>query len=106
MEWNEVDLVKKVYEIVSKEKLFAGHYDKSKKVIDFVPPESLSERLGGLTIEKDGIADVDLLLENVVKYSVKTCHSHFYNQLYHGSHPAGLAGQVSTLLFTKDYFFR
>ena len=98
MEWNEVDLVKKVYEIVSKEKLFAGHYDKSKKVIDFVPPDLLADRLGGLNIDKEGISDVDQLLENVVKYSVKTCHSHFYNQLYHGSHPAGLAGQVSNLL--------
>ena len=30
--------------------------------------------------------------ETVVKYSVKTCHPYFYNQLYHGVDEYGLAG--------------
>ena len=64
-------------------------------MIEFVPPEKLEKFLGGLDIHKEGDENVDELLEKVVKYSVKTCHSHFYNQLYHGSDPAGLAGQVS-----------
>ena len=62
--------------------------------------------LGGLNIDKEGDANVDDLLEKVVKYSVKTCHSHFYNQLYHGSDPAGLAGQwLSDALNTNNHTF-
>ena len=94
MDSEGLNLVKKVYELVIKEKLLSGHYDKSKNVVEFVSPAELGNRLGGLEIPQDGIENVDELLESVVKYSVKTCHSHFYNQLYHGSDPAGLAGQV------------
>ena len=32
------------------------------------------------------------LMEKAVKYSVKTCHPRFYNQLYGGYDEAGLAG--------------
>ena len=82
MDSEGLNLVKKVYELVIKEKLLSGHYDKSKNVVEFVSPAELGNRLGGLEIPQDGIENVDELLESVVKYSVKTCHSHFYNQLY------------------------
>ena len=103
MDSEGLNLVKKVYELVIKEKLLSGHYDKSKNVVEFVPPVELGNRLGGLEIPQDGIENVDELLESVVKYSVKTCHSHFYNQLYHGSDPAGLAGQVNGTLRSNSH---
>lgn len=94
-----VELVKRVYDLVIKEGLISDNYDSRKKVVDFVPPQELGNKLGGLNIEMEGIQDVQSLLEAVVKYSVKTCHPHFYNQLYHGSDAAGLAGQVLAFLF-------
>ena len=30
--------------------------------------------------------------EMIIKFSVKTCHPYFYNQLYHGADEYGLAG--------------
>ena len=41
-----LDLVKKVYELVMKERLLSGHYDKKSKVVEFVPPEELEKCLG------------------------------------------------------------
>lgn len=89
-----IDLLKKVFNLVVQEGLVSGNYDRSNKVVEFVHPADLGQRLGGLEISSEGIDDVESLLESVVKYSVKTCHPHFFNQLYHGSEPASLAGQV------------
>ena len=89
-----VELVKKVFDLVCREGLISDNYDSDKKVVEFVPPAELGERLGGLNIELEGTKDVDSLIEAVVKYSVKTCHENFHNQLYAGSDAAGLAGQV------------
>ena len=92
-----VELVTKVFELVKSHSLISGNYDRSDKVIDFVAPDQLGDHLGGLTIESEGLEDIQDLIEAVAKYSVKTCHPHFYNQLYHGSDAAGLAGQVMIL---------
>ena len=89
-----VELVKKVFDLVCREGLISDNYDSDKKVVEFVPPAELGERLGGLNIEPEGTKDVDSLIEAVAKYSVKTCHENFHNQLYAGSDAAGLAGQV------------
>ena len=89
-----VELVKKVFDLVCREGLISDNYDSEKKVVEFVPPAELGERLGGLNIEPEGTKDVDSLIEAVAKYSVKTCHENFHNQLYAGSDAAGLAGQV------------
>ena len=89
-----INILKKVFDLVCKEGLISDNYDSRKKVVEFVPPAELGERLGGLTIEKEGVEDIDNLIEAVVKYSVKTCHPNFHNQLYAGSDAAALAGQV------------
>ena len=34
--------------------------------------------------------------EMIIKFSVKTCHPYFYNQLYHGADEYGLAGSWLT----------
>ena len=44
--------------------------------------------------------------DSVVKYSVKTCHPYFYNQLYHGADEYGLAGSwLSDALNTNIHTF-
>ena len=83
---------------------FCGRYDKTKKVVDFLHPDELRAALP-LSIGRQGCSDEELqeirsavmfifvclcvgtceyfmiFSEAVVKYSVKTCHPHFYNQV-------------------------
>merc|ERR1711936_860627 len=97
----------RVAELVQRERLVSDKYDKTQKVVDFLHPEDLRAALP-LSIERQGCGEEELqrISEAVVKYSVKTCHSHFYNQLYHGSDPAGLAGQwLSDALNTNNHTF-
>jgi len=101
-----INILKKVFDLICKEGLISDNYDSRKKVVEFVPPAELGERLGGLTIEKEGVEDIDNLIEAVVKYSVKTCHANFHNQLYAGSDAAALAGQwLSDALNTNAHTF-
>ena len=104
----DLDILEKVYQLITKEqKLLSGHYDRDNKVIDFVQPDELRQRLG-LDIKADGSSqrEAEALLEKVAKYSVKTCHPRFFNQLYHGSDPVGLAGQIlSDALNTNNHTF-
>ncbi len=95
----DVQLVRSVVDLAIREDLVTGDHGRDGKVVDFVAPADLGGRLckSGLAIGEAGIEDTEVtdLMENVVKYSVKTCHPYFYNQLYHGVDPAGVAGQVS-----------
>ena len=103
---NDLRWIEKVYELVMQQKLVAGHYERENSVINFVQPEELTERLGGLEIKEQPNPNAEAVLENVVKYSVKTCHARFFNQLYHGSDPAGLAGQVSIITIHKVFIIK
>ncbi len=87
-------IIDKVYKEVVKQGLISDSFDRNQKVIEFVQPNELGQKLGGLEIGPEVVEDVDSLIKSVIRYSVKTCHPHFYNQLYHGSDAAGLAGQV------------
>ena len=93
------ELLKKVFDLICSEGLISDNYDRSKKVVEFVQPAELGKHLGGLNIENEGLEDIDSLIKAVAKYSVKTCHENFHNQLYAGSDAAGLAGQVSLQSF-------
>ena len=83
---------------------FGARYDKTQKVVDFLHPDELRAALP-LSIGRQGCSDEELqeirsavmfifvclcvgaceyfmiFSEAVVKYSVKTCHPHFYNQV-------------------------
>ena len=63
-----IEPVKKVFDLVCREGLISDNYERDKKVVEFVQPAELGERLGGLCIEKEGIEDVDSLIEAVAKY--------------------------------------
>ena len=82
------------------------HVAKGQKVLNYVDPSEISNALGGLEISKDGttIESAAHLVDNVMQYSVKTGHPHFYNALYHGVDSFGMAGGlVSEALNTNCY---
>lgn len=82
-----------VNNIVQRHKLIPDKYDVNNKVVQFEHPKDLFKMLP-LDIGKEGVDDQKLeeISESIVKYSVKTCHPYFYNQLYHGADEYGLAG--------------
>merc|ERR1712156_1389304 len=97
----------RVAELVQRERLVSDKYDKTQKVVDFLHPDELRAALP-LSIGRQGCSDEELqeISEAVVKYSVKTCHPHFYNQLYHGADEYGVAGAwLSDALNTNIHTF-
>ena len=53
------------------------------KPIEFVQPEELGDKIGNLTIGRESVSDdkLDAIVENVIRYSVKTCSPRFHNQV-------------------------
>ncbi|KAK7092614.1 cysteine sulfinic acid decarboxylase-like isoform X2 [Littorina saxatilis] len=79
-------------QLVMKEALQGGT-DRKAKVIDFHIPQEL-EKIMKLDIGSEP-ETTDKMLEHckrIIKYSVKTGHPHFYNQLYSGLEPYSLTG--------------
>ncbi|XP_066978276.1 cysteine sulfinic acid decarboxylase [Macrobrachium rosenbergii] len=74
-----------------------GGTERSNKVVDWVDPDYLKEKLD-LVLEDKGVTQADLLkrLGDVVKYSVKTGHPYFINQLFSSIDVYGLVGQWVT----------
>eukprot|EP00095_Tigriopus_kingsejongensis_P002620 snap_masked-scaffold1459_size40432-processed-gene-0.5 protein:Tk02620 transcript:snap_masked-scaffold1459_size40432-processed-gene-0.5-mRNA-1 annotation:"glutamate decarboxylase-like protein 1" len=102
------EFLQKIKDLVSEKKLLPEHFDnKGEKVVSFVHPKDLEEKLG-LAIHQEGAPEPQLeeICQNVVKYSVKTGASGFYNQLYHGVDTFGLAGSwLSDALNTNNHTF-
>jgi len=93
--------------IVQRHKLIPDKYDVSNKVVEFEHPSDLFNILS-LNIGAEATDDKTLeeISETIVKYSVKTCHPYFYNQLYHGADEYGLAGSwLSDALNTNIHTF-
>jgi len=77
------------------------------KVIDFRYPRNLEE-LMDLELEEEGVEfeNIHSIIERSIKYSVKTCHPHFYNQLYGGADEVGVAGAwLTEALNTNQHTF-
>lgn len=71
--------------------------DRHSKVVEWMEPDQLRKRLD-LTLREEGVTQDDLLkqLKDVVKYSVKTGHPYFINQLFSSLDVYGLVGQWIT----------
>lgn len=71
--------------------------DRSNKVLEWRNPEQL-EQILDLKLKQTGDSDEKLmeLLRATIKYSVKTGHPYFVNQLFSGVDPYALAGQWLT----------
>merc|ERR1711892_230432 len=103
----ESQILQNILEIVESQKLISDKHGSSSKVVDFQHPSELFEKLP-LTIGDEGLSDDEMkkIGEQVAEYSVKTCHPHFYNQLYHGADEYGLAGSwLSDALNTNIHTF-
>ncbi|GAB0091882.1 cysteine sulfinic acid decarboxylase [Sergentomyia squamirostris] len=76
--------------------IFSGT-DKTNKVLEWRNPEDLSTLLD-LELNNDGVSDTQLLdyIRQTIKYSVKTGHPYFVNQLFSTVDPYALAGQWTT----------
>ena len=77
-------LMRQVMEIVLKEAVFEGT-SREKLVVEWMEPETLMALMGaGCRMPEEPQSDEKLvqLIENVVRYSVKTGHPHFINQLF------------------------
>uniref|UniRef100_H2YJ70 Cysteine sulfinic acid decarboxylase n=1 Tax=Ciona savignyi TaxID=51511 RepID=H2YJ70_CIOSA len=101
-----VTFLRSVFDLVIKEGVERVK-DASTPVIDFKNPEEL-EQILDLKIPMQSSSHDQLLhyCEQVFKYSVKTAHPHFFNQLYAGLDPYGFAGQVVTdVLNTSIYTY-
>ncbi|CAL9705240.1 unnamed protein product [Knipowitschia caucasica] len=79
------------------EKVVGTAADRSEKVCEWVPPENLQELLD-LDLGDTGESEEKLLqrCRDVIKYSVKTAHPCFFNQLYCGLEPYSLAASFIT----------
>ncbi|XP_045461721.1 cysteine sulfinic acid decarboxylase-like [Harmonia axyridis] len=70
---------------------------RSDKVVLWQTPENLKEKFD-FSLRQNGESHVNLLslLKQTIKFSVKTGHPYFINQLFSGLDPYGLAGQWLT----------
>lgn len=78
-------------------KFFFQGTSREGKVVEWVEPSKLRD-LVDLEVPKSGVSHEGLLelARKVVKYSVKTGHPHFVNQLFSSVDPYGLMGQWLT----------
>lgn len=83
-------------DLILNDAVFEGLSRKS-KVVEWVEPLDLKSIIN-FNLADDGVSQDDLLklAKSVIKYSVKTGHPHFVNQLFSGLDPYGLVGQWLT----------
>lgn len=88
--------IKSCVELLLKHAVFEGT-DRKNKVLDFKTPEQL-KRLFNFELQKSPSTHEELkeLLKDTVRYSVKTGHPYFANQLFSSVDPYGLVGQWIT----------
>nr|XP_034955721.1 cysteine sulfinic acid decarboxylase isoform X2 [Zootoca vivipara] len=100
------EFLQKAFQIMLEEGVRKG-MDASEKVCDWKEPEELQQILD-LDL-KDGGEPQERLLDrcrDVIRYSVKTCHPRFFNQLFSGLDPHALAGRLITeMLNTSQYTY-
>ncbi|XP_067946141.1 cysteine sulfinic acid decarboxylase-like isoform X2 [Watersipora subatra] len=81
--------------------------DRSRPILEFYQPEELRKRVD-LSLKEQSMSDNELktVMEQVVRYSVKTGHPHFFNQLFGGVDRVALSGAIlAEALNTSGYTF-
>uniref|UniRef100_A0A8C4LR63 Cysteine sulfinic acid decarboxylase n=1 Tax=Equus asinus asinus TaxID=83772 RepID=A0A8C4LR63_EQUAS len=99
-------LLRDVFGIVVDEVIRKGT-SASEKVCEWKEPEELKQLLD-LELRSHGESREQILerCRAVIRYSVKTCHPHFFNQLFSGLDPHALAGRIVTeSLNTSQYTY-
>lgn len=93
----------KLFEII--DEYLTGNRNPDMPVVNYQDPESL-KRLIDFSLPAVGVSKSDLidLIENYLKYSVRTGHPQFFNQLYQGFNVAGFIGEVVTALANTSMY--
>ncbi|KAK8393026.1 hypothetical protein O3P69_013218 [Scylla paramamosain] len=88
--------LKAVLDMLLEKAVFEGTNRKN-KLVEWQEPEELKQKMN-LAVREEGMTHGELfaLMQQVVKYSVKTGHPYFINQLYSGLDVYGLVGQWVT----------
>lgn len=96
---NKAKLLNKLFEYIENDD------SKNAKLIEFQSPELLKQKLD-LSIKTD-MGDEDSLLQDIqkyMKYSVKTNHKQFLNQLYSGENLPAFIGEIITALTNTSMY--
>ncbi|XP_049639385.1 cysteine sulfinic acid decarboxylase isoform X1 [Suncus etruscus] len=99
-------LLRSVFGMVLEEIVWKGT-STSEKVCEWKEPEELRQLLD-LELRSQGESQEQIVerCRDVIRYSVKTCHPHFFNQLFSGLDPYALAGRIVTeSLNTSQYTY-
>lgn len=88
--------MKECLDVILKDAVFDGT-NRRNKVLEFVQPEKLMQTFD-FALKKTPSTHKELIkkVKNVIKYSVKTGHPYFVNQLFSSLDPYGLVGQILT----------
>ncbi len=86
---------------------FAALEDPATPVVEYLPPPALQEALGlSFGSEAQSIDAILAAAKTTLRYSVRTGHPRFFNQLYGGVDPAGILGEwITALVNTSMYTF-
>lgn len=89
-------LFRDFFELVLQQAVFQSTSGKS-RVVEWVEPKNLRSVVN-LSLPTEGVGHKELLTltRDIIKYSVKTGHPHFVNQLFSSLDPYGLLGQWLT----------
>ena len=99
------ELLKKAFQLLEEYEHSANGEDLP--VWDFLEPETILEKMD-LSISKEGASYAELLeyMKTYLKFSVKTGHAQFFNQLYGGNNlPAVLGETLAAFTNTSIYTF-
>lgn len=90
------DFIKESVNLILEKAVFKG-LSRSNKVLDYHSPEEM-QKLFDMDLKPDPVNHEKLLqlIDDTIKYSVKTGHPYFVNQLFSSVDPYGLVGQWLT----------
>ncbi|EDV97375.1 cysteine sulfinic acid decarboxylase [Drosophila grimshawi] len=107
---NDWKILQHVFKLVQRDETLCADPQqwKEQKIIDFMQPEELKQHIDLTIKEKESstLLDLEQICQQVIRYSVKTSHGRFHNQLFGQLDPFGLAGAwITEALNTSSYTF-
>ncbi|XP_012252740.2 cysteine sulfinic acid decarboxylase [Athalia rosae] len=98
-------VLEELLKILAEEKVL--DQSENNRIVEFVHPEELKKKLSLDLVEDAATPEqLDEMVRQIVRYSVKTSNPHFYNQLYGGVDIYGLVGAwLTEALNTSQYTF-
>ncbi|XP_030385649.1 cysteine sulfinic acid decarboxylase [Scaptodrosophila lebanonensis] len=103
-------ILRDVHELLQKQNAFCVSPQQwgEQKIVEFVQPSELKQLINLKIEEKEthSLSEIEKLCQLVIRYSVKTSHGRFHNQLFGQLDPYGLAGAwITEALNTSSYTY-